>query len=81
MIYLSLVINLCSEGLPSRDELELRWKIQDLIEEQQIAEVIGSEAGRGQMDIDMEVTDIEAAKSQVRKIAVQYQFQDIEFKT
>lgn len=79
MTYISMVINLQGESLPNPDELDLRWEIRDLIEDRKIGEVIGSGGGGGQMDIGIEVTDTDAAKSQLRAIANEYGLQNVEF--
>jgi len=65
--------------LPSRDELETRWEVSDLIESRGIGEVIGSGGGCGQMDIGVEVSDVEAAKSQMRAIAEEYHLKNVSF--
>ena len=79
MTFISMRYHLEGDMLPSRDELQTRWEVSDLIEARGIGAVIGSGGGCGQMDIGVEVADVEEAKSQLRAIAEEYQLKNVSF--
>ncbi|MEM9356245.1 MAG: hypothetical protein AAGB04_08530 [Pseudomonadota bacterium] len=80
--YLTVYIDLAANALPeiSAESLHnLRWAIRDAIEDRSVAEVIGSGNSADQMDIGMEVTNVERAQHQVRAIAAEFGFPEVEF--
>ena len=77
MTILSVNMDLASDGLANKNDLETRWQLEDLIEERGIGYVSGAGSGFGMMDISVEVEDAETATSQLRALAAELGIQEV----
>ena len=57
MADLSLIIKLAGQGFANREELQLRGRIEDLIDERQMGECLGGGSGGGYMDVSIESSE------------------------
>lgn len=77
-IYIDLTENALLE-ISGESLHNMRWEIRCAIEERGIAEVIGSGAGMGRMDIGMEVENVDQAKQQLRELAAEFSLPNVSF--
>jgi len=70
-------MKLQGDGFLIRAELTTRNKIEDLIMERQIGEIVDAGAGLGVADIYIEVEDVEPAIQAVHHLLNELQLQDI----
>ncbi|HKP52655.1 MAG TPA: hypothetical protein VJ183_08375 [Chloroflexia bacterium] len=73
---IDIQISLGRDGFPVGDELELRYALEDLLEENGIA-VVGGGAGMGVMDLSVEVDDARSALLIIDTFIKQYHIEDI----
>jgi hypothetical protein len=65
---ISIEIQLTGDEFPTHDEIDLRWKLEDEIEERGIGVVDGSGAGSGRMDFAFQVGSPNEVYSAVEKV-------------
>jgi hypothetical protein len=65
---ISIEIELAGDEFPTHEEIDLRWKLEDEIEERGIGVVGGSGAGGGRMDFSFQVENIDEVNSAVEKV-------------
>ena len=65
---ISIEIELAGDEFPTHDEIDLRWKLEDEIEERGIGVIGGSGAGGGRMDFAFEVESIVELKPAIEKV-------------
>jgi len=73
---LDVRIKLREGGLAQRDELSLRHKFQEEIENRGIGKDLGGGSGLGEMDISVEVSDVETGKGKLRELAKELGIKD-----
>lgn len=61
-------MRLRGQGFPSPDELQLRYELEDALEDQGVGEVVEAGAGGGVMDIFLEVEDSNLAMLAARRM-------------
>lgn len=61
-------MRLRGQGFPSPDELQLRYELEDALEDQGVGEVVEAGAGGGVMDIFLEVEDGNMAMLAARRM-------------
>src|SRR3990172_5821205 len=64
----SIEIQLAGDEFPTHEEMDLRWKLEDEVEERGIGVVGGSGAGGGRMDFSFQVESIDEVNSVVEKV-------------
>jgi hypothetical protein len=68
MAIIEIQIKLQGDGFPTPEELEVRHKLEDTIEERNIGEVVDAGGGGGVMDVGVEVEDGEKAMNEIQNI-------------
>lgn len=69
MALIDVRIKLREDGLAQADELSLRHKFQDEVEQRGIGTDLGGGSGLGEMDLSVEVSDATLGISKLRKLA------------
>lgn len=65
-VWINIVLS--GEGFASSSELELRDRVEQLIVERSVGEVVGAGSGLGTMDISVQVLDRNLAQTQISQI-------------
>lgn len=69
-------INLNKDSFPDQEELEARNMLETLLEKQ-IGEVVDAGAGKGFMDVWVEVDDLQESLEKAKKLIKQIKLDDI----
>jgi hypothetical protein len=77
MAIIEIQIKLQGDGFPTPEELEVRHKLEDTIEERNIGEVVDAGGGGGVMDVGVEVEDGEKAMNEIQNIVRELKIEDI----